>query len=70
MSKWYVKQVSPESVIAVYDNLTDAEKHTLKLNTDYQTDNYIVEAYDPIQAANFPTIEEILTISAKMKGNK
>ena len=55
MSKWYVKQIAPDSVIAIYDNLTEAEEHTLKLNTDYQTDNYIIEAYDSIKAKDFPT---------------
>lgn len=55
MSKWYVKQVTPESVIATYDNFDKAEEHALTLNINYQTDNYTVEPYDSIKAKDFPT---------------
>lgn len=60
MSKWYVKQVTPDSVIATYDNLDEAEEYAHTLNTNYQTDNYIVEPYDVHKKSKFLAIKDYI----------
>lgn len=46
-AKWVVKRKHPECVLGIYEDRDQATTEAEWRNLDYQTDDYVVERFDP-----------------------